>query len=94
MSCTLSSSVQVIVLVYSPLGFEEVIRILVSGSIICPPCVIDFFFLLNIFFVNALYPALIIYIPSSKIILLSYCLDFALSFVYLVVIIYMQVAFL
>ena len=44
MSCTLSSSLQVVVLVYNPLGFEEVIQILVSASILSLPCVIDFFF--------------------------------------------------
>ena len=63
MSCTLSSSLQVVVLVYNPLGFEEVIQILVSASILSLPCVIDFFYflLLNIFFVNASYLTLIIY---------------------------------
>ena len=60
MSCTLSSSLQVVVLVYNPLGFEEVIQILVSASILSLPCVIDFL-ILNIFFVNASYLTLIIY---------------------------------
>ncbi len=80
------------VVVYNPLGWkrEEVIRIPVSASILRLSYVIQFLPL--VYFSQMLHNHHLL--SCFKIILLLYCLDFAAFFVYLMVITYMQVAFL